>query len=367
MWGQWHGSRSRVRSSKHGGGAKISNGSSDGCWNFAATLCVLGCVVFSLLLSGGCGNKNVSAAAAPPPNVQIVEVIQRDVPVYHEWIATLDGYVNAIIQPQVSGYLIQQNYREGALVRKNDVLFKIDPGQERQGEVLEIDIEVELARRFPQDAVLPVAKGARGADLMHEVRDRALRVCGTIVWEIKNARHWQPAWIDKLKVDQRAIGANLAVLVSTALPDSVVEFGRVDGVWVAGLRAWPALALALREQLIEVAFAHAAADGKHEKMELPLPLARRRPVPPPHRGDGRGLHRAAARARRRAPGDGANLEGARKADRAGARQHRRHVRRGARHPRRERAAGTGARARRGRRPARRRDGRAALIAHTLVM
>jgi len=88
---------------------------------------VLGCVVLNLLSSGGCGNKNVSAAAPPPPNVQIVEVVQRDVPVYHEWIATLDGYVNAQIQPQVSGYLIQQNYREGALVRKNDVLFKIDP------------------------------------------------------------------------------------------------------------------------------------------------------------------------------------------------------------------------------------------------
>jgi hypothetical protein len=72
----------------------------------------------------------------------------------------------------------------------------------------------------------------------------------------------------KLKADQRAIGANLAVLVSTALPDNVVEFGRVDGVWVAGLRAWPALAVALREQLIEVAFAHAAAEGKSEKMEL---------------------------------------------------------------------------------------------------
>jgi hypothetical protein len=140
--------------------------------------------------------------------------------------------------------------------------------QERQGEVLEIDIEAELARRFPRDAIVPVAKGARGADLVHEVRDHTLRVCGTIVWEIKNTRHWQPAWIDKLKADQRAIGANLAVLVSTALPDSLVEFGHIDGVWVAGLRAWPALAVALREQLIEVAFAHAAAEGKSEKMEL---------------------------------------------------------------------------------------------------
>src|ERR1700751_1983884 len=85
------------------------------------------CFLVLLVLSEACENKRVSAAAPPPPNVQVAEVIQRDVPVYHEWIATLDGYVNAIIQPQVSGYLIKQNYREGALVRKNDVLFKIDP------------------------------------------------------------------------------------------------------------------------------------------------------------------------------------------------------------------------------------------------
>jgi Uncharacterized protein conserved in bacteria (DUF2130) len=50
-----------------------------------------------------------------------------------------------------------------------------------------------------------------------------VRVYGTIVWEIKNTRHWQPAWIDRLKADQRAIGADLAVLVSTAIPDSLVE------------------------------------------------------------------------------------------------------------------------------------------------
>ena len=140
--------------------------------------------------------------------------------------------------------------------------------QQRQGEVLELDVEAELARRFPQDLVAPVAKGARGADLIHQVRDAALRACGTIVWETKNTRHWHPGWLDKLKEDQRAIGANLAVIVSTALPDGIVEFGHIDGVWVAGLRAWPALAVALREQLIQVAFAHAAADGKHEKMEF---------------------------------------------------------------------------------------------------
>jgi hypothetical protein len=140
--------------------------------------------------------------------------------------------------------------------------------QQRQGEVLEIIVEAELSRRFPHDLVAPVAKGARGADIIHEVRDAALRACGTIVWETKNTRHWHAGWLDKLKEDQRAIGANLAVIVSTALPEGIIEFGRIDGVWVATLRAWPALALALREQLIQTAFAHAAADGKHEKTEF---------------------------------------------------------------------------------------------------
>jgi hypothetical protein len=139
--------------------------------------------------------------------------------------------------------------------------------QERQGEVLEIDVEAELERRFPRDVISPVPKGARGADLVHEVRDGA-RACGVIVWETKNTKHWHAGWLDKLKEDQRALGANLAVLVSTALPDGIVEFGRIDGVWVASLRAWPALAVALREQLVAVAFAHAASDGKHEKMEF---------------------------------------------------------------------------------------------------
>jgi hypothetical protein len=139
--------------------------------------------------------------------------------------------------------------------------------QERQGEVLEIDVEAELERRFPHDVISPVPKGARGADLVQEVRDGP-RACGVIVWETKNTKHWHAGWLDKLKEDQRALGANLAVLVSTALPDGIVEFGRIEGVWVASLRAWPALALALREQLVAVAFAHAAADGKQEKMEF---------------------------------------------------------------------------------------------------
>lgn len=75
---------------------------------------------------GGCG-KQQAAAAPQPPAVKVATVVKKDVPVYGKWIATLQGYVNAQIQPQVSGYLIRQDYREGSVVRKGQVLFEIDP------------------------------------------------------------------------------------------------------------------------------------------------------------------------------------------------------------------------------------------------
>jgi hypothetical protein len=139
--------------------------------------------------------------------------------------------------------------------------------QERQGEVLELDLETALARAFPHDAIRPVPKGMRGADVIQEVRDGQLRPCGTIIWETKNTKNWSPAWLAKLKDDQRAAGAGVAVLVSITLPEDVRAFGLVDGVWVTTLACYLPLAAALREQLIRVAFAQAAAQGMGEKME----------------------------------------------------------------------------------------------------
>src|SRR5712672_3869819 len=83
---------------------------------------------FLLLLLLGCSNGNVRAAAPPPPPmVEVAPVIQKDVPVQGEWVGTLEGYVNAQIQPQVSGYLIRQDNHEGSFVRKGQLLFEIDP------------------------------------------------------------------------------------------------------------------------------------------------------------------------------------------------------------------------------------------------
>src|SRR5882724_11763646 len=72
-------------------------------------------------------SKGTAQAAAPPPEVAVAEVEQKDVPIYSEWIGTLDGMVNAEIRAQVSGYLLSKNYTEGLLVRKGQSLFEIDP------------------------------------------------------------------------------------------------------------------------------------------------------------------------------------------------------------------------------------------------
>jgi membrane fusion protein (multidrug efflux system) len=75
----------------------------------------------------GCQEEKKAVAPPPPPEVEVAEVIQKDVPVYGEWVASMDGMVNATILAQVQGYLIKQNYKEGDFVKKGSLLFEIDP------------------------------------------------------------------------------------------------------------------------------------------------------------------------------------------------------------------------------------------------
>lgn len=88
---------------------------------------VLAVLVFGLAVLLICGCTKEQKVEVMPPEVQVVDVIPRDVPIYQEWVGTMDGLVNATIRAQVSGYLIKQNYREGDLVKKGQVLFEIDP------------------------------------------------------------------------------------------------------------------------------------------------------------------------------------------------------------------------------------------------
>jgi RND family efflux transporter MFP subunit len=109
----------------------------------------------------GCNGNVRAAAPPPPPRVEVAPVIQKDVPVQGEWVGTLEGYVNAQIQPQVSGYLIRQDYREGGLVKKGQLLFEIDPrpfqavldqakGQLAQAEAQRANAELNVKRDIPE-------------------------------------------------------------------------------------------------------------------------------------------------------------------------------------------------------------------------
>lgn len=109
-------------------------------------------VMGAVALATGCGNLKSAAADPPPLEVRVTEVQQRDVPLYSEWIGTLDGLVNADIKAQVSGYLVQQGYTEGNFVPKGQLLFQIDPRpfqaslDQAQGQLAQAEGQLEQAR-----------------------------------------------------------------------------------------------------------------------------------------------------------------------------------------------------------------------------
>src|SRR5579872_810157 len=93
----------------------------------ASTTIVLILLAACLGANTGCSNNSKAAVPPAPTSVKVVSVVQKDVPIYREWIGTLDGLVNADIKAEVSGYLVEQAYKEGNFVKKGQLLFQIDP------------------------------------------------------------------------------------------------------------------------------------------------------------------------------------------------------------------------------------------------
>ena len=140
--------------------------------------------------------------------------------------------------------------------------------QQLQGEVQELELEKLLAASFPMDRIEPVAKGEFGGDALQRVLGPFGQPCGTILWESKRTKNWSDAWLQKLRDDQRTAKADLAVLVTLALPKGVETFGLVDGIWIAQARAAIPVAVALRQTLLEVASARRSSEGLQTKTEL---------------------------------------------------------------------------------------------------
>ena len=159
---------------------------------------------------------------------------------------------------------------ESAQREAADLKRKLEQGsQQTQGEALELGLEAMLRSAFPMDEILPVPKGVNGADLLQRVRSPSGQPCGTIVWETKQTKAWQNAWLQKLKDDQQVVGAELAVLVTSTMPKDVREpIIREADVWIARFEAARGLAEALRSTLLEMHKLRLANAGRSEKMEL---------------------------------------------------------------------------------------------------
>ena len=140
-------------------------------------------------------------------------------------------------------------------------------GEQRRGEVCEVRLEEVLRAAFPTDAIEAVARGVNGADVRQRVCRPGAKPCGTILYENKHTATWNPCWPAKLRDDQRAECAEVAVLVTAALPREVTHIALVEGVWVTSFACLPGLALALRLGLLQLASHRQAVVGRGEKME----------------------------------------------------------------------------------------------------
>jgi len=163
--------------------------------------------------------------------------------------------------------------REKTIVDLRDALKAANQRAEQgsmqlQGEVQELAIEEWLQETFPLDTIEEIKKGARGGDCVQQVNTRSKLRCGTIYYESKRTKTFQPAWIGKFKEDMREKGADIGVLVTEAMPSDMDAMGQVDGIWVCTFAEFKSLAVVLRRMVIELDMAVESSHNRGEKMGM---------------------------------------------------------------------------------------------------
>ena len=137
-----------------------------------------------------------------------------------------------------------------------------------QGEAQELALEEMLRVAFPFDVIDEVGKGVRGADCIQTVQNSLGQECGKIIYESKRTNAFSLEWIEKLKTDMRTLGAEIAVIVTKAMPKDMDCFGVKDGVWICSFGEVRALTSVLRDGVIRVYNAAKSNDNKGDKMNL---------------------------------------------------------------------------------------------------
>lgn len=137
-----------------------------------------------------------------------------------------------------------------------------------QGEVQELAIEEYLRNSFPFDEITEIKKGARGGDCLQIVHDGAVRDCGTIYYESKRTKDFQPAWIEKFKADMRVKGADIGVIVTQSMPKNMELMGEKNGVWICTFEEFKGLAYVLRMTIIRISQERSSQENKGDKMSF---------------------------------------------------------------------------------------------------
>ncbi|OHB72617.1 MAG: hypothetical protein A2W17_02325 [Planctomycetes bacterium RBG_16_41_13] len=187
-----------------------------------------------------------------------------------EGLATVREQAHKEAEDQLKFKVLEKEQTIASMQKQIEELKrKADQGsQQLQGEVQELELEALLISKFPRDTIEPVPKGEHGGDVLHRVIGPIGQSCGTILWESKRTKSWSDGWLVKLREDQRAAKAEVAVIVSQALPKGAATFELIDGVWVTHPRAAIPVAVTLRHTLIEVSSARQAMEGQQTKMEM---------------------------------------------------------------------------------------------------
>ena len=156
-----------------------------------------------------------------------------------------------------------------ATLSNEELKRKLEQGSEqRQGEVLELDMEEKLKSNFPYDSFLPIPKGFEGADIWQEVKNKYGNSAGSILWETKRTKNFSRQWLVKLREDTRKINATESILVTQVLPVGTTCFKRIEGVWVTSYEYAMQIAEFVRFCMLSVAIAKASASHKEEDLKM---------------------------------------------------------------------------------------------------
>ena len=199
--------------------------------------------------------ENVLAEAEKAINLKLIEEREK--------IRKIESDRNELAIRELQKQLEDQKKLTEEMKRKQE-----QGSMQLQGEVQELAIEEWLTANFPLDTIEEIKKGARGGDCIQTVNTRTRQNCGTIYYESKRTKDFQPSWIEKFKGDIRERGSNIGVLVTDVLPSDMDRMGMKDGIWISTYDEFKGLCKVLREALIQISNATVSQENKGDKMSL---------------------------------------------------------------------------------------------------